>query len=136
MVSEPDPIASTVKGAAKAVMEHFEEKFEDFIERFKRGELAFIVDKETIEVVRKQREKPSWKLYRKYVSDSDIRLQIEMGLSLRAFEKEKNYEKLDNLRRIIRNKFGTRGLHVAQLSQNGLIDKYLWLLFGKTTNET
>ncbi len=144
MPEEPDPLASIAKGVAKGTYEHAEEKIkvaavaiadkiQYWIKKFRQGELAFIEDEKTIEVVRNQRKKPSWKLFRRYVKDPDLRLQIEMGLSLKALEENKKNR--EDLRRKILNRYGTKGLHLAELSQRGLIDRYLWLLLDETQDE-
>ncbi|MCL6089165.1 MAG: hypothetical protein M1530_03310 [Candidatus Marsarchaeota archaeon] len=130
----PDPIASAAKGVTKGALEHFEEKIDDMLRKFRQGELAFIEDERTIEIVRSQRNKPSWKLFRKYVQDPDLRLQIEMGLSLRALEDDQT--RLADLRNKILNKFKRPGLHVAELSERGLIDWMIKILLeGAETEE-
>ncbi len=128
-----DPIESATKGITKGTYEHIEEKLDEWMRKFRQGDLAFIEDEKTVEIVRSQRRKPSWRIFRKYVKNPDIRLQIEMGLSLKALDND--MERLATLKRKIIAKFGSKGLHVAELSQVGLIDKYIWLLIDETSDE-
>lgn len=135
MMSEDvkDPLETIAKGSTKATYEHIEERLSELVVKFRQGELAFIEDEETIDIVRKQRKKPAWKIYRDYVHDKDLRLQIEMGFSLKALENKP--KKLNDLKNKIYRKYGTKGLHLAELSQNGLIERYLMFLIEETEND-
>jgi hypothetical protein len=127
-------IESAAKGATIGALEFGEDKIKAMAKAILQGELGFIEDEETIEVVRSQRKKPEWGIYRKYVNDNDLRLQIEMGFSLRQLEGKP--QKLKDLRDKIYSRYGSNGLNVAELVQSGVFRRYVWLLLGNTnTNE-
>ncbi|MFH0927782.1 MAG: hypothetical protein V1822_04340 [Candidatus Micrarchaeota archaeon] len=130
---DPDPLKSIANGATNATLNYLDGKISDLIKKFRQGDLAFIEDQETIDIVKTQRRKPAWKIYREYIKDKDLLLQIEMGFSLKALEKSPN--KLHDLKSKILHKYDTNGLHVAELSQNGLIEKYLMFLIEETSEE-
>src|SRR3989344_1668561 len=116
-MSSDDFIEGATKGAVKGALEFSEDKIKLFLRKFKDRELAFIEDEQTIKLVKTQREKPEWALYRKYVKDGDLRLQIEMGFSLRQLEKIGEKNKHQNLRNKLHKKYGEKGLHIAEIVQ-------------------
>lgn len=130
-----DPVRSAAKGVTDAVIDKFSKDIDKLIKKFLDGELGFIEDRETIDSVKSQRNTPEFKFYSRFVTDSALRLQMEMGLSLRNFEKNKKHEALQDLRNKITMKYGTKGLHVAQLVQVGILARYTSLLLGKTVTE-
>lgn len=132
-IPSANPVEDISKGVAKAAFEIGEEKLKAFVDSFLHGELAFIEDKETIEIVRNQRKKPEWLLYRQYIKDPDLRLQIEMGFSLRQMENDK--EKLTKFKSKIYWKYKSKGLHVAELVQRGIFGRYIGLLLENSADE-
>jgi hypothetical protein len=128
-----DPVASAVEGAIVGGLRYTEEKITDFVNKFLGKELSFIEDKETIEIVKSQRKKPEFEIYRKFVKNKDLRLQMEMGLSLKHLEKNK--DKLFNLRSKIHGKFGDPGLHVAELVACGIFNRYIALILNNAADE-
>jgi len=133
MPEENHVLESAAKGAAKGLLEYSEEKIKLLARRLLDGELAFIEDEETIQIVRSQRKKPEWKLYRRYVTAPDLRMQIEMGFSLRHLENDKR--KLHNLRTKIIQRYSKKGLHIAQLAQSGIVGRYIGILIGRVADE-
>ncbi len=51
-----------------------------------------------------------------------------MGLTLRKLEEEKDAERRQNLRTKIFNRYGVKGLHIAQFVQNGILNRYIGIL--------
>ncbi|VVB73894.1 Uncharacterised protein [uncultured archaeon] len=133
----PDPVESAAKGVAKGVTEAVlsSTQIKDLIKRFQNGELAFIGDQETINVVKSERQKPEFELFRKYIKNRNIRLQIEMGFALMRLEERGNRKKQDHLKQVILSEFGKSGLHVAELVLTGTFTRYINLLLGTTSNE-
>lgn len=127
MSSEPDPLESISKGAAKgvteAVIDWGEVKLKELIIKLKNRDLAFIEDYETIELVKEQRKTGEWDLFKEYVSDCDLRIQFQMGLTLRKLER--GGDDFGPLLKKINKKYGTKGLHIAFFVQNGLFGKYV-----------
>jgi len=130
-----DPVASVAKGVTKGTLEHIEEKISGWVKKLQNGELGFIEDLDTVERVKSQKQKPGWKVYERYVKDCDLRLQIQMGFCLRDLEQKGKNEKLHKLRDVILTKYGPNGLTVAELTQRGLLDRYVALLVTKTEDE-
>ena len=133
MPEENKILENAAKGATKGVLEYSEEKIKSLVRRFLDGDLAFIEDEKTIQIVRSQRKKPEWKLYRNYIIDPDLRMQIEMGFSLKQLEDDRR--KLQNLRTKIIQKYGKKGLHIAQLAQSGVVGRYIGILIGRVADE-
>ncbi len=123
---ESDPLASISKGAAVGVLNWGSERISGLVQKFKNRDLAFIEDYETINSVKEQRKTGEWDLFKKYIQDKDYHILFQMGLTLRANEKEgKNY---DSIIKKILKKFDINGLHVAYFCANGLFGKYVSLV--------
>jgi hypothetical protein len=121
-----------IAGATKGTLEFSKEQILKLVQRILNRDIAFIEDTETIDIVKAQRNRPEWELYRKFVKDRDYRLQIEMGFSLKQLEN--NLAKREDLRGKIRKKYGDDGLHVSELVQMGIFTRYLSLLVGRLDN--
>ncbi|MFH1751632.1 MAG: hypothetical protein ABH821_01690 [archaeon] len=132
-MSQEKFVEDAAKGATNAVLEYSEGKIKSLVNKFMQGELAFIEDEETIQIVKSQRKKPEWKFYRQYVENPKLRMQIEMGFSLKQLQKDSS--KLQNLRKKIVKKYTSKGLHVAELAQSGVISRYIAHLLGHTEDE-
>ncbi|MEK6924586.1 MAG: hypothetical protein AABW54_05095 [Candidatus Micrarchaeota archaeon] len=133
MPSELDPIESAAKGFTKGILEFSAEQVAEWVRKAKQGELSFIEDDETIEVVMEQRKKPELELYRKYITSPELKLQIEMGLVLRRIDADE--KKRNNLKEKLTRKFGTAGLHVAELVKCGILSRYVSILLGEAKTE-
>ncbi|MFA5246826.1 MAG: hypothetical protein WC408_02965 [Candidatus Micrarchaeia archaeon] len=128
-----DPIESVAKGATSAALSWTESKISALVRKFKQGELSFIQDEETIDLVKKEKNTPENELYKKYISQRDYRLLVQMGLCLRRLEPEP--EKNKKLRDKITGKYGQRGLHIAQVVQSGLFKRLVDLLLGSVSSD-
>jgi len=53
---------------------------------------------------------------------------LQMGLTLRSLEKEKEEDRKKNLRQKIFNKYSVKGLHIAQFVENGIMNRYVGIL--------
>ena len=133
MSSDGNPIPDIAEGATKGIIKVTGEQLRQLVNKFKNRELIFIEDEETIEVVKSQTIKPEWNLLKKYVHNPDLKLQIQMGFALRNLEK--NRQKTQDLRSKIVKKYGPRGLHVAELVQNDILPRYVFLLIGESATE-
>lgn len=119
MSFESDPIESVSKGAAEGVLEWSAEKLKEFVVKLKNRQMAFIEDRETIDIVKDQRATAEWKFFTQYVVDKELRVLFQMGLTLRKLEAQNKQNALEQLKRKILDKYDTNGLHTAQLVQNG-----------------
>lgn len=134
-MSEENPLESAASGAMIGALKYSEEKIKELVYRFKNKELAFIENIETIELVKKQRQKPAWKLISKYVTNKELRLPAEMGFILRELEAKNEQEKLKELKSKIHNKFKSKGIHIAELVQSNVLDRYVNLLVDKSDDD-
>lgn len=134
-MSSDSPITDAAEGAVKGALGFGKEQLERLVKKIINKELAFIEDEETIQEVKTQREKPEFKLYRKYVKDTALKLQIQMGLTLRELKKQNEMKKLADLRTKLVKKYGDKGLHVSELVQLGLVSRYAYLVIGSTTTD-
>ena len=113
------------KGVTNAFIDRSSNKIKELANRFLNHELLFIQDSETIELVKQQIKTQEWALIKKYVSNSDHKLLIQMGLALRQLELKGDSEKINNLREKIHGKYKAEGLHISQFVQCKLIMVYV-----------
>ncbi len=118
-----DPIESAAKGAIKGALEFGADQVKAIAKRFQRNELIFAEDPEVIALAKKQRLTAEFTLLKEYTAERDLHILFQMGITLRKLERQK--ERVESLRHKILTKFGAKGLHTAQLVQNGFFNKYL-----------
>jgi len=112
-----------VAGMTKGTLDWSKDRILDFITRLRNRSLAFIEDRETIELVREQRHSTEWQILSQYLTDRRLRIIAQMGLSLRRLENDK--EKVDKLRMKILKAYGKEGLHIAEAVQNGVLSTFI-----------
>ncbi len=128
-----NPIESIAKGATEGILDWTSEKINELVTKFKEKDIAFIEDVETIEIAKKQRNKAEWKLFKRFVKDKDLRILFQMGLTLRELEDcKKDFEPL---RGRIKNRYNFKGLHIAQIVQNGIFSKYIGNILDKASTD-
>ncbi len=124
------------EGAARGVLSWTKETIVTLAKQFRNKELVFIEDQETIEVVKEQLKTGEWSLSSHYVKDKNLQLLIKVGLTLRALEKQKKQQALQNLRdKISSSKHGKKGLHIAQFVQCKLLKEYVSGIIEKAASE-
>lgn len=131
MAIPPDPIASGVYGIGRLIAEGVAR----FLQRVANREIGGSEDPEVIELIKAERKVPEYELLKKYIADRDLRIQIQLGLSLRKLQSRRDRgAAFQSLRSHLRTRFGIRGLHVAELAASGVVTAYLNLLI--TEEET
>lgn len=131
MSSEEEKIiAGAAEGATRAVLSLSEEKLKALVARFLNRDVAFVQDVETINVAKEQRNTSEYDLFKRYIDDRQLCILFQMGLTLRKLERQK--DRVASLRTKILNKYGSRGLHIAQLVQNGFFNKFLASCLART----
>jgi len=128
-----DNFSDAVEGLTKGLLNWSAEKISSFVQKLKERKLGFIEERKTIEVVKEQYKSGEIIFYSKYIQDKEILFLIKLGLTLRRLEDDD--ERLQNLRNKIYNKYGAKGLHVAQFVQNGVLNRYFGLLLEKLISE-
>ena len=108
------------EGVTNAILNFTREQIVSLANRFRNRDVAFIGNSDTIQIVKEQLKTGEWDLSKKYVEDKELRILIQMGLTLRKLEFRKQFDKLHNLREKIVLRFQTRGLHIAQFVQRGI----------------
>lgn len=119
-------VSDIAEGTTKGLLDWSEEKISDFILKFKDKKLAFIQDKETIQIVKEQFNSGELNFYKNYIEDRDLLFIVKLGLTLRKLEG--HTERKQNLREKIFNKYETNGLHIAQFVENGILNRYTAIL--------
>lgn len=122
-MSSKDPVASTAEGVTKGVLAFSEEKIKDWVKGFFDKDIAFVENPDTINLVKEQRKTSEYGLFKQYIDDHDLHILFQMGLTLRRLERQK--ERIQPLRDKIKDKYDTKGLHIAQLIQNGFFNRFL-----------
>jgi len=121
-----DPLESASKGFVEGILEWSSEKIPEIVRRFRDGELAFVKDRNNIDLVRAQKESAEYKLLSPYVAKGKLSILLQMGLALRQIENDP--EKLEDLRQKIYGKFGTTELRIAELVKIGIVTQLLTYL--------
>jgi hypothetical protein len=120
-----DPVASAAYGVTKAVLEGAVR----FLQRIANRELSGSDDPSVIETIKAQRRVPEFDVLKKFIPDKELRIQAQLGLALRKFQGPRaNASGLESLRQHLQQRFGTPGLHVAELVARGLVTAYVNLL--------
>lgn len=118
-----DPFSSFCEGAGKQCAEEGISFVKKILNQITNRKYLFIGERKTIDHVKRQSNE--FNFYSKYLINSDFKFQIKMGLALRSLDEEKDYDRMDHLKKVIRKKFNVEGLHISQLSQNKIIMKYI-----------
>lgn len=127
-----DPVEKASSGAVKGVLDWTEEKIKSLVEKFKNRELAFIQDEETIRIVKEQYNSGELNFYKNYIEDRELLFLVKMGLTLRRLEN--NLDRKQNLRSKLYGKYETRGLHIAEFVENGILNRYIAILIDNFTS--
>lgn len=133
MSSNEQKLSDVTQGALKAVWDIGKSEIQTLIQRLKNRELIFIEDQEIIDTVKSQKERPQFQLIRKYIKDRNLRVIIQMGLTLKSYSSDN--KKLQSLRTKIVKKYGDKGLHIAELVQCDALSRYVGLLLGSAPTE-
>jgi hypothetical protein len=120
---KPNPVADVAEGVTKGAIKVTAEGLKQLVERFLNKDLAFVEDPEIIDIAKEQRKTSEWHLFKDYIDDHETHILFQMGLTLRRLERKK--ERIGPLRDKIRDNYDTKGLHIAQLIQNGFFNRFL-----------
>lgn len=134
-MSSNDPVfTSASEGITKGLLNWTKEQVSEYIFKLKNKDVAFIRDKDDIELIRQQRKTAEWEIYSRFIEDKKLKILVELGLSLRKWESDPN--KLVSVRTKISSKFTASGLHIAQFIQNDFLNKYLGAILAKVTSKS
>lgn len=132
------PSEGIIDGAdiAKGSLEYGEEKIKDFIKQFQDGNLRFIQDKETIDLVKEQRKSNEYALYKKYIKKPELAILAQIGLTLRKLDEQNRTIELQGLRNKIRHKYDHAGLRIAEFVQAHLLTELMTNLLKKEVSQS
>ena len=121
-------------GVADAILDRIDVK--KWIKKFNAKELRFVGNLDNIDLAKEQKKTPEWCNYSRYITNKDLGILVQMGITLRKLdEKENAKDRLDHLRKVILKKYDLKGLHVAQFVQNGILGKYLETQLAKAKSD-
>ncbi len=127
-----DPVNDALKEAAKGAVEGALNWGADFIKKlaskFRDKKLGFIQDEKTIKRVKEQYNSGELAIYKEYVKNKELLFLLQMGLTLRSLDKDGDEPRRNNLRTKIFKKYEVKGLHIAQLVENGILNRYVGIL--------
>jgi len=130
-MSSEKPIVDATEGAIKGFLGWTEDKIKEYIAKFLNRDIAFVSNPEIITLAKKQRKTSQWRVFIRYIADSDLRIQFQMGLTLRELETQP--KQLADLRGKILKKYGPNGLHIAQFIQNGFFGTFYGNILDRVT---
>ncbi len=125
-------IKDAAEGATKGILTWTLDLIKKIVQEFKDKKIAFIQDEETIKLVKQQYASGESKFYESYIKDHEILVLIRMGLAMRNLSEKS--QRRENLRQKIFNKFKSKGLHVVQFTENGLLNRYCGILMDNLTS--
>jgi hypothetical protein len=107
------------KGVTKGFFEHWEEKLPEWLSRIKNHEIAFLQDKPTYDIAKKESESAEYQLFAQFAPKGWPRILFKVGLAMRKIESEK--ESVQMTKDDIVKKFGVSELRIAELAQKGIL---------------
>jgi len=126
--SSEDIVKDIAEGVTRGIVKETKESILALIDKLRNGKLGFIQDPDTIEVVKEQRKVGELNQYKTFVEDKEKIDIIILGLALRRLDNQNNHERVQNLRGKIYLKYRKEGLHIAQVVQNGILNRYILTL--------
>lgn len=120
-----EELQDATAGAVKGSLSWGEEKIKSLVRKFINRELQFIQDDDTINLVKQQLKSGEWSLFSQYVKDHDLKLLVQMGLTLRKLDADKELKALQNLRDKIVWRYRKKGLHIAQFVQSKILNEFI-----------
>jgi hypothetical protein len=119
-----DAIKSASEGATKAFLDWTEERVRNAVKQFLNRKLAFIKDADNIDLVKSEKQSSEYALLGQFIPKGGaIEIQVQMGLALREM-RGNDYRITDLVKKLIA-KYGTEGLHIAELTEIGIITQLL-----------
>ena len=119
-----DPIESASKGLGEAALEWTEEKVKNAVKQFRNRKLAFIKDAANIDLIKSEKDSSEYALLSQFIPRGGaIEIQVQMGLALREM-RGNGYRVTDLVKKLLA-KYGPEGLHIAELTEIGIITQLL-----------
>ena len=105
----------------------------ELAEGLKKKQIGLIERKDTVQVANDSVKSDEFKTYERYVREPTLRRLVLAGLELKRLENDElRLSEVHAIREDIARHYGTRGLHVAELAQAGVLS----LLLGVTLSTT
>jgi hypothetical protein len=136
-LTEPphDQIASVTRGAVHGALDWTKDQVAGLVNRIRNREVAFVQNRETIELIREDRRGEEWLIFKDLIGDRTLRIIFQMGLTLRRLERDRDQvQNLRDLRSRIVRKYGVAGLRAAELVQRGILGTYFLKLLRESAS--
>ncbi len=114
-------VEDATKGAVKGVLEWTEDNIIKLVQKFRNHEIAFVQDKETAELIKRQDQRAEYKTICTYLP-KEYKTLVRVGLSL---QKINDADKLSQIKKNIVSQFGSDNLHIINAVQNGIVTQLL-----------
>jgi len=118
-------VSEIAEGATKGSISWGEKKIKELVIKFRNRKIVFIQDNKTIELVKAQLRSGEWSLCSQYLKNRELKLLVQMGLALRRLDEDQDIVALQNLRTRILDKYGKKGLHIAQFVQCKILTTFI-----------
>lgn len=118
-----NPVEEASKGAVEGLLSWTEEKIQVLLEKFTDKDIGFVEDKPTADSLKRQKGTSEYKLLSDFVPKGYLRVLVRMGLTLREMEGDPG--SLETFRNTIYDQYGSPGVRIAELVQNGIVAQLL-----------
>ena len=115
--------SSPHQGATKGALEWTDQKITDVVKQFKDRKLAFIRDPENIKLVKEERRSSEYSILKAFLQGWEYGIQVQMGLALRQIADDP--ARVRALTDRIQQRYGTKGLHIAEITEIGITTQLL-----------
>ncbi|MDE1849034.1 MAG: hypothetical protein KGH55_03310 [Nanoarchaeota archaeon] len=124
------------KGISDSIIQNGINGIKALAEKFKKGGLAFIQERSTIDKAKELLNSNEHLFYCTYIEDKEKQTLCVLGLTLRRLDSESQIERRDKLIQKIKNKYGINKLHISYLVQSGVLSRYLTNLLENIENSS
>ncbi len=119
----PD-LSELIAGVLKGTLEWGADLVKSTAAALRNRELAFFGTEETVGEAKAVSSDPSFRQYKRYIQDRDLRILVRAGVLLRRWQQSPLKKKaIGELRNKIHSKYGDLGLHIAEVIQSGILDE-------------
>lgn len=116
------------EGVTRGIIKEARDGISELISKWLNQEIAFVQNSKTIELIKEQRRSGEIAQYKVFIKDPNILNLIVMGLTLRRLDNSENIERMQDLRGKLFLKYKLEGLHIAQVVQIGILNRYIVIL--------
>lgn len=117
-------LAQLIAGLLKGGVAWGAEQLRAFVDGLRNHELALVGTEDTLAEAKAVSSDPSFRQYKHYINDPDLRVLARAGVLLRRWQSNPLKTKaIKDLRDRIHSRYGKLGLHVSEIIQSGILDE-------------